>query len=158
MSKRATTHKYSTRSPTGLAEDEPVRWRSKRWTNSRHDRPWLSHHVVGPGHDNDRWIDRTPSWSRSPEYAYDHGVEITRIDLMAFADRDGNPPDRVRVFGEHTDRGVYAVIMLMRNGTMTTVVPISTPSIPDPVRIYLWALLEEKGHLQYDSDPHEGVQ
>lgn len=160
------TYKYSTRSPTGRKEDEPgantpSRWRKRdradRWERGRHDRPRLSEHVIGPGENNDRWDERTPSWAHSPEYAYIHGVEVENLSMDAFTSPSGNTPDRVRVFGERTERGQYAVVILICNGCWTTVYELSDSCFPPIVKHHLFALLERKGHFELDSEPHEGV-
>lgn len=143
------------------SDDEPTcnrdRSAADAWSAGRHDRPRLSEHVIGPGADNDRWDERTPSWSRSPEYAYTSGVPVFELKPEAFRSQSGVVPDRVRVFGEHTDRGQYAALILIKDGTWTTTIRLEGFSLSKPTKAYLWALLEQQGHLERDSEPHEGV-
>lgn len=135
--------------PRNVLEEWP---RSLTWMNERHDRPRISLHA------QDRWDDRTPWWSHSIEYAYQVGVPIFEINYTAFAQQDGEKPDLVRVFGEHTEHGVYAVLLFIVNDCLTTVYRVGPASISPPLKCYLWRLVVQQGHLEYDSEPHEGVQ
>lgn len=137
-----------------LDEPQPEQRHPKsiEWTQSRHDRPRITYHA------QQRWDERTPWWSRSIEYAYTAGVPIFEFRSVAFRDKDGNEPDRVRVFGENTEHGKYAALMFIVNDAVTTVYPVAKAFLSGPMKAYLWAVLDQNGHLELESEPHEGKQ
>lgn len=126
--------------------------RSHEWEMSRPDRPFLTWHA------QQRWDERTPWWSRSIEYAYNCGVPVFEFRDIVFRSSDENDPDQVRVFGENTEHGKYGVMLFIEEKSLVTVYPIDRAFLSKPVKAYLWCLLDQQGHLELDSEPHEGVQ
>jgi len=117
MSVQPTSGKYGTIKPRIRAWDY-------QFQNARPD---MSRHLL-VGHTNrlGRWDERTTWDSCSPEHAWDNGVHIN--ELRTHEDlRDGlqGAPDSAVYYYEETEQGVNEVVLVERDGVVTTVLLVS---------------------------------
>lgn len=68
----------------------PQSWRHEHETV----KPQLTEHA------QIRYDQRTPSWSCSPEYAYDHSIETKHLPMESIEDDDGEHPDNIHYYCE----------------------------------------------------------
>lgn len=126
------SHKYSTRyqyvTVHGRSEKRNVR---------------LSEHA------SNRWDERTPPWSMSPESALQESQECFWLAMDAFKSFSGVVPDHVHYIAEwHTedadtnDKEMYESLLMERNQTITTVYHCDFIS-NKPVNAYLNTLKQE---------------
>jgi len=90
----------------------------------------------------DRWDERTPAWSCSPEHAYEHAIKISDLRMQAFQDRGGQTPDRVRFWAERNGPRRYGVVFIVRDEAIVTIYALD--SLPGRLQAFFWAIAEEE--------------
>lgn len=110
-----------------------------RWT--WHGYPRMTDHAV------DRWGQRTPVHSVSPETAFERSVDVSEI-RENLTDRGGQTPERVHYFYEPSEEGSYAAVFLVRDGVIVTIYDRSSIK-HGPTRAYLHA---HNGHFSEVSE------
>jgi hypothetical protein len=90
-------------------------------------RPDMSRHLlVGNRSKMGRWDARTTFDSCSPEHAWDNGVDVSSLKSCEdFKCAVSGAPDSARYYYERTDEGENEVVLIERDGVVTTVLLVS---------------------------------
>lgn len=103
---------------------------ASKYRLSPRERWSMNHDVRMSDHAADRWDERTPAGSISPEAAFEHADEVEHPELLA--DRTGHVPDSAHVYNCHD----YRVAFIVDDGTIQTVLSLDGVS-HGPSRSYL---------------------
>lgn len=116
--------------------DVGLRWRYRQ----KHNNPILSRHVVMAGDGNDRWDERMPAASRSPEWVLTRAEYVEGgSDLPAF-DR----AERIRLADcVALDGTAYRPVFVIRDNTVVTVLPVRDLQHA-PSRVYLHTVADQQ--------------
>lgn len=88
--------------------------RNSRWQwDHKSGNPNLTKHAL------ERYDQRTPAWSSSPEHAWTNGIDVTSLSDYLI-DKGGQTPEEARYYAETTDREWFGVLLLVRDSSIVT--------------------------------------
>lgn len=106
---------------------------------------WRWDHELGNPHMTEhlqeRWDERTPAWSKSPEHAYLHGRELEHIQGY-FTDEGGQTPDSLVYYAERRKAEGYGALLVIRDDTVVTMYRLASVENP-AVRAFITAIEQE---------------
>lgn len=92
---------------------EPVESNDGRIGTHDGEPVYFTKHVVGPGPDNDRWDERTPWWSVSPEKAFANAITVTDFHHDVFSLQNAQEADAVRYYQGRSEHGEHGILFML---------------------------------------------